>query len=89
VHRCVDVRENANKALLRVCPEASFGVWTASIPADAVAVDTRTHADGIGAPRTTGRDWDWAFGKAELQKGYVAAAGGGGVGGRRGHGGGG
>jgi len=89
VHRCVDVRENAYKALLRVCPEAAFGVWTASIPADAVAVDTRTHADGIGAPRTTGRDWDWAFGKAELQKGYVAAAGGGGVGGRRGHGGGG
>jgi hypothetical protein len=65
------VREGAYKALLRVCPEAGFGVWTASIPGDVVAVDTRTHADGIGAPRTTGRDWDWALGKAEMQKGYV------------------
>ena len=71
VHRCVDVREGAYKALLRICPEAAFGVWTASIPADAVAVDTRTIADGIGALRTTGRDWDWALGKAEVQKGYV------------------
>ena len=89
VHRCVDVRESAYHALLRVCPEAVFGVWTASIPGDAVDVDTRTHADGIGAPRTTGRDWDWAFGKAELQKGYVAMVGDGraaSAGGRRGHG---
>lgn len=71
VHRCVDVRETVYKALLRVCPEAVFGVWTASIPGDAVAVDTRTQADGVGAPHTTGRDWDWALGKAEMQKGYV------------------
>lgn len=72
VHRCPDVREAALQALLRVCPEASFGVWTAAVgTASGVAVDTQTAANGIGAARGTGHDWDWALGKAEVQKGYA------------------
>lgn len=73
VHRCVDVRDSAYHALLRVCPEAAFGVWTASIPGDDTVIDTKTQSDGIGASRSTGRDWSWEFGKAEVQKGYVLA----------------
>ena len=71
VHRCVDVRDSALTSLLKVCPEAAFGVWSASVPQNGLLVDTKTQADGIGASTSTGRNWEWAFGKAELQKGYV------------------